>query len=110
MTAPYSLTYGYPSDGEKCEDCSQPVVGAYSFGRFVTVARLGGARLCDTCAESSGLCDLAAGLDQLDTFVKLLPDGMNRAAAVMNVQAAVRDLLEQEWLPLVQAELPDGAE
>jgi len=102
--APYCLTYGFAPEDETCADCSQLVVG-YNVGRFVTVGRYGGARLCDTCAESSGLYDFAAGLDQLDTFVKLLPAGMNRAAAVMNVQAAVRSLLDQEWLPLVQADL-----
>lgn len=102
--APYCMTYGFASEDEVCADCSQLVVG-YSVGYFVTVGRFGGGRLCDTCAESSGLYDLAVGLDHLDTFVKLLPDGMGRAAAVMNVQAAVQSLLEQEWLPLVQSDL-----
>ncbi len=103
MSAPYCLIYGEAYDDETCVDCSKPVVEEYTGARYVFVGRLDEGRLCTWCAEASGLCaDLAHGLEALDSYVvRSATDPLQAAGAGLNVQQAVRQLLDERWLPLV---------
>ncbi len=103
MSAPYCLVYGEAYDDATCVDCSAPVLGERDIPRYVWVGRLHEGRLCSRCAEESDLyADLADGLEALDSYVvRSATDPRKAAGAGLNVQQAVRQLLDDRWLPLV---------
>ncbi len=104
--APLCLTFGWAAGGNVCCDCGEYI----DVPAFVMVGRLDAGRLCDLCAELTPFGLVAEALDRLDTAVFMAHDrGEPAALMAMNVQLAVNDLVEREWLPRYAAELPDGA-
>ncbi len=103
MSAPCCLIYGEAHDDETCVDCSAPVLREHDIPRYVWVGRIHEGRLCSRCAEESDLyADLADGLEALDSYVvRSATDPLKAASAGLNVQQAVRQLLDERWLPLV---------